>query len=267
MGNLKSQPPILSEKKTLTKDQIELIKRTICKDATDDELKLFLSVCEKKKLDPFTNQIYAVKRWNSELKRFVMSFQTSIDGFRLIAERSGHYAGQLGPFWCDDEGNWTDVWLSDSPPIAAKVAVLRNDFKEPLWAVAKFKSFVQRKKDGTANRFWTLMPEHQIAKIAEAQAIRRSFPHELSGLYIEDEIAPAYVISDENKSGELSPVKEVYTATTSQKKMLISILNKKGIEDIGIMSEISTRLKDDGIICDEDKISQQIDLIYKGEKS
>jgi len=161
---------------SLPPEKIDLIKRTICRDATDDELELFLYRCRTTGLDPFLQQIHAVKRWDGQQKKHVMSIQTGIAGFRLIAERTGNYApGRQASFEHDAEGR-----------LLAATAYVLKCTKDGTWhevaETARYEEFVQLTKESKPNKFWREKPHLMLAKCAEAAALRRAFPADLSGI-------------------------------------------------------------------------------------
>lgn len=158
--------------------QIDIIKQQIAKGCSDGELQLFSQVCAKTGLDPFSRQIYAISRGGK------MTVQTSIDGFRTIAARSGLYGGSQTE-WCGDDGLWRDAWLSNKPPAAAKTTVYRKGCPNPFTGVARYGAYQQ------GNSMWSKMPEVMIGKVSEALALRKAFPAELSGIYSGDEMEQA----------------------------------------------------------------------------
>lgn len=172
--------------------QKDLMRRTIARGATEDELDLFIEQCRRTGLDPFARQIYAVRRkqWNAQSRTYeeAQVIQLSIDGFRLIADRTQQYAGQVGPWWCGGDAEWREVWLEEAPPSAAKIGVLRHDFAQPLYAIALYKSYVQTNSHGDPVSRWKDDPAGMLAKCAESLALRRAFPQNLSGLYTADEM-------------------------------------------------------------------------------
>ena len=166
-----------------TQEQTQLISSTIAPGCTPDELKLFSYACQRSGLDPFSKQIYAIKRGGK------MSIQVGIDGLRSVAERSGQLDGSA-TFWIGDtEGSqWSDVWLGSKPPAAAKTIIYRKGCSHPFVGVARF-------QDYNAQGLWSKMPAAMLAKCSEALALRKAFPADMSSLYTADEMEQAETVT------------------------------------------------------------------------
>jgi phage recombination protein Bet len=187
MSNELTQLPVCD----FSPENIKLLKNSVCKGATDLELQLFMHVCTSTGLNPFLKQIYSIRRRSKD--KFgnwieTQTIQTSIDGLRLIAEKTKSYAPGKEPTYCYDEnknlisatchikkrtcdGVWHDV----------SATALNNEFNPNVNLYPGTKP----------NSFWEKMPHVMLAKCAEAAALRKSFPETMSGIYSDDEMAQA----------------------------------------------------------------------------
>jgi len=168
----------------LSAERIELIKRTIAKGATDDELVLFVSRCNQTGLDPFADQIYAIKRWDADSKTEVMKIQVSIHGLRLVADRTGDYAPGADTLFKYDEGGQL---------VSATAYVMkwvRGEWHEVACTVM-YSEYVARKRDGSPTHMWASKPHVMLGKCGESAALRKAFPAETSGLYTTEEMEQA----------------------------------------------------------------------------
>ena len=193
-----------------TPEQAKVVRESVCVDADNAEFAYFASVCQRTGLDPFTKQIYFVKRWNPDLGRKVGTIQIGIDGFRVLAQRTGLYKGRTGPHWCGVDGQWVDVWLKPYDPTAARVIVHRKGWDHPVIHTVRFSGYVQTNKEGKATKFWSGMGVEMLAKCAEAGALRAAFPNDLSGLYLHEEMEQAD--TPEPTTPKATPVEIVTTA-------------------------------------------------------
>lgn len=151
---------------------MNLIRTQIAPKANPTELALFLHQCKRTGLDPLSRQIYCIHLGGK------MTIQTSIDGFRVIAERSGDYAGQDAPEFMENE----------SGLIACRITVYR--FRgEQRYPAAVGVAYMREYNAG--GPMWNKMPHTMLAKCAEAQALRKAYPQDLSGLYTGDEMEQA----------------------------------------------------------------------------
>lgn len=205
-------------------EQIRLLGETVAKGCDQNELAFFLHVAKLKRLDPFTGQIHVVKRWDSTLGKEKMTVQTGVDGYRVIAARTNDLAG------IDDPEYDTET---EEHPNVAKVTVYRygrNDDRIPYRATARWGEYVQMYKDKQTgelkpNPMWKKMPYLMLGKVAEALALRKAFPDELSGMYTNEEMDQADNEAPTPHSGK-PPVQQPQRASEVKKQQGAQLSNQ-----------------------------------------
>lgn len=178
IAEIKPQPAM-----SWSQEQVNLIKQTVAKNATDMELSLFLHQCKRTGLDPLGKQIYFQKRQNKTTGEWTVVFITSIDGFRLTAARTGEHIGTDDAVFVQEPGI--------QYPGSAKVTVYRlvKGQKASFTATARWDEYYPQEE--RAGKMWRKMPYTMLGKCAEALALRKGFPNELSGLYGKEEMDQA----------------------------------------------------------------------------
>jgi phage recombination protein Bet len=174
--------------------KFELLRATLGPTLTDGQFQVFVHACNRLQLDPFLKQIHAVVRmeWNAVTKQKEprMTIQTGIDGYRVVAERTRELDGEGDYAWCGADGVWREIWLEKEPPAAARATVYRKG-RRPITMIARWDAYVQRKADGDLVNMWKVRGPEQLVKCAVALAMRAQFPHDLSGVYTDEEMAQA----------------------------------------------------------------------------
>ena len=179
----------LTPSRMFTLDQLETLKATIARGATDTEFDLFVNTCARLDLDPFRpGEIYFIKRrvkarmpdgsyeWTE-----VGSIQPGIEYYRQQAQANPAYDSHTPTYWCGKDGIWHDLSPSDEPPAACKVGIWRKGAREPIWGIALYKSYAQTYRDKQTGRdvptgMWATDPAHMLSIAAEKQGIRKALP-------------------------------------------------------------------------------------------
>lgn len=195
-----------------TKSELDIVRNLYCKGVSDDEVKVFSHICKHTKLDPFLKQIYAIPRGNA------MTVQTSIDGYRLIAERTGRYSPGKETTYVEKNGD-----------IISATAYVKKMTPDGTWhevaATAYFKEYC-------GANLWKKMPHVMIAKCAEALALRKAFPAELGSIYTKEEMDQAESIKREDlnvidvESVSVIKPKEDLFLTLQQQDELLDVFKK-----------------------------------------
>lgn len=213
-----SAPARANIARRLTNAQLRIIRLSVARTCTDAEFDHFMSVADRTGLDPLRGQISALVRspWDPD-KRTMVPFAT-IDGLRAIAARHGDYRPMEGAPLLETDPERREAQSNPLGLVRAEVTLWRkfDDNWFPITGEAWWDEYAvlvalpkangeaneraaARDSAGAAQRMVTLTARWRqrgrvlLAKCAEAQALRRGWPEDLSGLYGEEELQRAEV--------------------------------------------------------------------------
>lgn len=174
---------IRSEQTYWDDKQIAALSQLGLRNAPAGDLAVFFHQSKRTGLDPFARQLYMIERKGR------WGIQTSIDGFRVIADRScatrGWVRSEEDTIWYDQSGAAHTEPIKSPAAARYTCVVLTANGQARFSAVARFDEYA------AGGPMWTRMPALMIAKCAEALALRKAFPQDLSGLYTDDEMSQA----------------------------------------------------------------------------
>lgn len=197
-------------------DQVNLIKNTVAKGATNDELQLFLYLSNQYNLDPFKKEIWCVK-YDSKSAANIM---TSRDGYLKYAQLNEEFKGLIS--FVVREGDVFEIDAADYKithkfgakrgPILGAWARCDREGKSPFIAYVEFSEY----KKNTS--IWSNYPSAMIQKVAEVFVLKRAFG--INGLVTKEEIdAGEAQVSDVIVEGEVPQVDTRYISVPQQKRM------------------------------------------------
>lgn len=161
----------------------EFIRKNFCGGAPDAIAATFLGLCERRRLSPEARHVYLVNRAgkdkNGNPKPPNWVIQTGIDGYRLIADRTGRYVGSDDPVF---------EYNAERTKIVRATVTVR---KLVGGVTGAFTASARMDEYAAGSDLWMKMPHTMIAKCAEGLALRKAFPEELSGVYTDVEMDQA----------------------------------------------------------------------------
>lgn len=152
---------------------VDTIKSTVAKDATDEELYMFLSVANQYNLNPFMKEIWFTKM-NGDV-----AIMTSRDGYRKLAMREPNYRKTQSMAVYENDEFEMELVMGEVMNITHKFK--QNDRGRIIGAYAVLKttdrdnyvSYVDFREYDKRNSIWKKYPSSMIRKVAENDVYQR----------------------------------------------------------------------------------------------
>ena len=164
----------------VTQEQMTIARNTVAKGLNNDQFAVYLYNCQRQGVHPLDGLIVPIVRKEGDGTER-LTFVTTVDLLRSRAADTGDYAGSDDPIFSEYGGD------KDNTPGMATVTVwkLVQSQKCSFTATARYEEYYPGEKQGF---MWRSKPHVMLGKCAEGLALRKAFPKQLAGLYLEEEL-------------------------------------------------------------------------------
>lgn len=159
----------------------QIIREYFCRGASDQEIAIFLRLCQYQKLNPFLRQAHLIK-YGSQPASMVVGWHVFLER----AERNPAFNGYEVEVY--DEQDKPYRARSSQTISYATAKVFRKDRAHPIVVTVMFDEYCLRDERGNPRAAWAKIPATMIRKVALEQALRESFTKEFEGLYGPEEM-------------------------------------------------------------------------------
>jgi len=173
---------VTQERNALALPEEELLRvlsSSLYPGANPDSIRMVLGYCRATRLDPMQKPVHIVPMWDAKQKTMRDVTMPGIGLYRIQAARTGEHVGTDEPVF----GPLIDLKFGDNVvqvPEWCRVTVYRLIGGQPrAFTATEFwmENYATASKDTIApNTMWKKRARGQIAKCAEAQALRKGFP-------------------------------------------------------------------------------------------
>lgn len=160
---------------------IDVLRGSLYPGADTGSIKMVIGYCRAAGLDPMQKPVHIVPMWDSKAGSMRDVVMPGIGLYRIQAARSGEYGGigepEFGPDITENIGGYEITY-----PQWCRVTVTRLVDGQPAAFTAKelwkenYAVKGGKEKSIAPNAMWMKRPYAQLAKCAEAQALRKAFP-------------------------------------------------------------------------------------------
>lgn len=167
----------------------KVLKTSIFPGGKNESIIAAVNYCKARNLDILKKPVHIVPMFVEDPatgeKGYRDVIMPGIAEARITADRTGRYAGQDKAVFGEDI-----EYKGVIAPVSCEVTVYKmvQGEKCAYSHIEYFTEAVATKKSGDVNHMWSKRPRGQLAKCAEAGALRKAFPDELGGVTTADEM-------------------------------------------------------------------------------